>query len=53
MQTVMAIVDFADHQLKKRPLVGRQNAIAQFMPPFSSAMRCSSGESARRSSRGM
>ena len=30
----MAIVDFADHQLKKRPLVGRQNAIAQFMPPF-------------------
>lgn len=34
MQTVMAIVDFADHQLKKRPLVGRQNAIAQFMPPF-------------------
>ncbi|UNB78583.1 hypothetical protein MJK72_18880 [Klebsiella pneumoniae] len=23
-----------DHQLKKRPLVGRQNAIAQFMPPF-------------------
>ena len=34
MQTVMAIVDFADHQLKRRPLVGRQNAIAQFMPPF-------------------
>lgn len=34
MQTVMVIVDFADHQLKKRPLVGRQNAIAQFMPPF-------------------
>ncbi len=34
MQTVMAIVDFADHQLKKRPLVGRQNAIAQFMPAF-------------------
>lgn len=53
MQTVMAIVDFADHQLKKRPLVGRQNAIAQFMPPFFQCDALFFRESARRSSRGM
>ncbi len=53
MQTVMAIVDFADHQLKKRPLVGRQNAIAQFMPPFFQRDALFFRESARRSSRGM
>ncbi len=40
-------LDFADHQLKKRPLVGRQNAILSSCRRFSSAMRCSSGESAR------
>ncbi|VEC80438.1 Uncharacterised protein [Raoultella ornithinolytica] len=34
VQAVVAIVDFADRQLKERPLVGRQNAIAKFMPPF-------------------